>query len=402
MRNFMIYLSLIICSIVCVNQFSYGQETVTLDNSKLSDETLSYYENSYVNPSKELLSIFKNQLTINHKEQVELRKIIVQGNNLKQIIKGEFEKEDDYEKRVKKYNENLNKIKATTSSLEKLSDHEEILNIDISLLEEYISKFIQPKYCNDKLSSISHYDSEDESFIVEFNGRKYWIHIPIAVAPEFKSNYTILKVIKFFDKSLRIEFNSNLYGLHNEEKSTNNYLGVDGKPINWVRIGNQIWMSENMKINFDKGSWAYNNDESNVAKYGRLYNWSTAANACSNGWHLPTDAEWNQLENYIKEDKNVDGKIGYYLKTKSGWENSYSNGIDAYGFSGFPGGQYKNGAFVELGYYGYWWTTYEVAKNIFNEEEEVSMLRYLRYNKRYLIETRGNKENGFSIRCIKD
>jgi hypothetical protein len=66
----------------------------------------------------------------------------------------------------------------------------------------------------------------------------------------------------------------------------------DGKKYGAVEIGIQTWMAENLNYNAS-GSKCSGNSESNCQKYGRLYNWSTARNACPKGWHLPSDAEWS-------------------------------------------------------------------------------------------------------------
>jgi uncharacterized protein (TIGR02145 family) len=69
----------------------------------------------------------------------------------------------------------------------------------------------------------------------------------------------------------------------------------DGKIYKTVKIGNQVWMAENLAYKTQKGSWAYNNDENNAKIYGYLYEWEAANNACPPGWHLPTKAEWETL-----------------------------------------------------------------------------------------------------------
>ena len=128
----------------------------------------------------------------------------------------------------------------------------------------------------------------------------------------------------------------------------------NGKKYKTVKIGNQIWMAENLNYNVS-GSKCYDNKSDNCAKYGRLYDWAMARQACPKGWHLPSDAEWKTLENVVGGSSSVGSK----LKAKSGW-NSASNGTDNYGFSALPGGYgNSNGSFLNVGNRGYWWSSTE-------------------------------------------
>jgi uncharacterized protein (TIGR02145 family) len=130
----------------------------------------------------------------------------------------------------------------------------------------------------------------------------------------------------------------------------------DGKKYRVVKIGNQVWMAENLNYNAN-GSKCYDNIESNCQKYGRLYNWNTAKNACPKGWHLPSEAEWITLTDFGGVNN-----VGTKLKSASGWNNN-GNGTDVYGFAALPGGFGVPAGFSNVGYEGIWWSASEYNAN---------------------------------------
>ena len=164
----------------------------------------------------------------------------------------------------------------------------------------------------------------------------------------------------------------------------------DGKTYKTVEIGNQVWMGENLAYKPSTGNyWAYDNNSSNVAKYGYLYDWQTARNVCPTGWHLPSDAEWSQLTDFVGSEH------GTKLKAKSGWSNN-GNGTDDYGFSALPGGdRYRNGTFNYIGNDGDWWSSTENFMNL-------AWRRYMRCNSSGVNRFNGSKSWGFSVRCVRD
>ena len=151
----------------------------------------------------------------------------------------------------------------------------------------------------------------------------------------------------------------------------------EGQTYKTVKIGTQTWMAEN--LNYDPGtgnSACYDNQPSNCATYGRLYDWSTAMalpsscnesdcsgsiqskhrGICPSGWHLPSDAEWTVLTDYVGGSSNA----GTKLKATDGWKNN-GNGTDEYGFSALPGGNSKSSgsSFGDVSTHGSWWSATE-------------------------------------------
>ena len=202
----------------------------------------------------------------------------------------------------------------------------------------------------------------------------------------------------------------------------------DGKTYKWVKIGEQVWMAENLNYtgcgthiidddewynNLDCDGWCYYDNNENYADiYGVLYQWKAAKTACPVGWHLPTDEEWTQLENYLRENGfSYDGVVGGYriaksLATDNGWARS--DGIGAVGntdfpafrnktgFSALPGGvRNYSGTFFYLGNSGFWWSATEIISNRFYS-------RNLDYNGEVIIPLYYPESSGFSVRCVRD
>jgi uncharacterized protein (TIGR02145 family) len=179
-----------------------------------------------------------------------------------------------------------------------------------------------------------------------------------------------------------------------EEKGDNTFTDSrDGKVYKTVKIGKQTWMAEN--LNYKTGnSLCYDNNETNCSKYGRLYDWNTAKSACPSGWHLPTESEWNTLV-AAAGGKEV---AGDKLKAKSGWEEITTNGTDDFGFTAMAGGCREiDGKFDNQGG-GYWWSATEYK----DDSSRANIFRIVYFDFEYYYEYIGDKNEGYSIRCIKN
>ncbi|MCL1957166.1 MAG: zinc-ribbon domain-containing protein [Fibromonadales bacterium] len=171
----------------------------------------------------------------------------------------------------------------------------------------------------------------------------------------------------------------------------------DGKVYKTVKIGEQVWMAENLNYEIPgffakSNSVCYYNDPNYCKRYGRLYNWMTATKICPAGWHLPKREEWQTLVNFVGGE-NVAGKI---LKSKSGWNKDY-NGTDDFGFMALPGGHSNsNGDFFFVGTNGYWWSASEMR--LFGGAYYLGLCYDC--DSSYLDDH--NKNNLFNVRCLKD
>jgi len=188
----------------------------------------------------------------------------------------------------------------------------------------------------------------------------------------------------------------------------------EDKPYRTIKIGDQIWMAENLNVStyrngdsipqvqdpkawsaLKAGAWCYyENKTESGASYGKLYNWYAIHDPrglAPEGWHIASDAEWTKLTEFLG------GKIGSSLKIKSakGWAGG-GNGTNETGFAALPGGARGiNESFSFAGNYGYWWTSTEY--NSFS-----AWNRFLGSNNGDIGRSTGWKEFGNAVRCVKD
>lgn len=194
----------------------------------------------------------------------------------------------------------------------------------------------------------------------------------------------------------------------------------DGQTYRTVKIGDKVWMAENLNYETDN-SFCYNDSAEYCEKYGRLYTWAAATDSagvwgengkgcgyakhcttaypvrgvCPEGWHLPTKNEWNTLSTAVG-GQTTPGKV---LKSTSGWYTDdvyHGNGTDAFSFSALPAGyRIYTGHYDLAGYYAYFWSsTARDSRNAYNV--------YLYYNHDYMALDYSDKRRGFSVRCLKD
>jgi uncharacterized protein (TIGR02145 family) len=185
----------------------------------------------------------------------------------------------------------------------------------------------------------------------------------------------------------------------------------DGKTYKTIKIGTQTWMAEN--LNYEaKSSECYDNEPANCTKYGRLYYWESAKKVCPEGWHLPSDAEWDKLMRFADGDIGTESPYesktaGKYLKATSGWDmgalGTSGNGSDKFSFSALPSGSghgdssKSGGVFLVAGFRGvgkvcWWWSTSIHRRGIAAGSEQ-TYSSYLSY---------GERGSSASVRCIKD
>ena len=199
----------------------------------------------------------------------------------------------------------------------------------------------------------------------------------------------------------------------------------DGQTYKIIKIGNQTWMAENLNYadstntpSLLERSWCYNKKPENCAVGGRLYTWAAAIDSvklatdadnpqdcgygktctlpttvqgiCPDGWHLPTQAEWETLFTEVGGQSMASD----ILKSLTGW---YSNGsgTNDVGFSAIPAGfRYNNGRFIDS-QYAYFWCASEYDSL---QAHDMDLDYFYKSPKLFSFE----KNYAFSVRCLKD
>ena len=165
----------------------------------------------------------------------------------------------------------------------------------------------------------------------------------------------------------------------------------DGRTYKTVKIGNQVWMAENLDFETEK-SYCYNDSSKYCDKYGRLYTWATAVDACPTGWHLPASAEFDTLFKAVGSQMAA----GNELKAASGWNTGFYLG-DEYGFSALPaGGRYFDGTYNSEGTNADFWSSTE------DKDGSNAYAMYLNSDDNGAFLTAQSRNLGKSVRCIKD
>ena len=187
----------------------------------------------------------------------------------------------------------------------------------------------------------------------------------------------------------------------------------DGYTYDLVAIGDQCWFAENLRTehyangdaipgelsnseweNTTEGAQAiYSNDASNLADYGRLYNWYAVDDArglCPTGWHVPTDWEYTELTDFLGGSSIA----GTQMKSSPS-DNPAWDGTNTSGFSALAGGYRGSyGYFYDEGYDGYFWSS--------SPDGAYAWFRFLSSGSTEVYRFNYNLRLGFSVRCVRD
>ena len=243
--------------------------------------------------------------------------------------------------------------------------------------------------------------------------------------------FAITAMLIFFKKTTKNDFDT---------KREDFFIDLrDGEKYKTIKIGDQYWFAENLKVNEqgvkelnykeNKEEWkvageeeipsysVYANEKENKDIYGYLYNWYAInfLELCPEGWVVPSDEDWHQLEKYLADNENpcqfqrkgslACSPAGAKMKMKDEekgtdyWNHGdfncqENNNYDCSGFNVLPGGsRYTSGTFFGMGSHAYFWSS--------SGEEGSAWFRNLREKNSGVLRNESSMELGMSVRCLK-
>lgn len=210
----------------------------------------------------------------------------------------------------------------------------------------------------------------------------------------------------------------------NNPKSFNSFTDPrDGNVYKVVKIGEQVWMAENLRYlpslagsdmsRIEPCYYVYGYEGTNVEEakatknyktYGVLYNWNAAFYACPEGWHLSSDAEWAQLVDFIGGEEIAGGKLKEAGTAR--WDKPNTGAINKFGFTALPCGIYFK-EFIGIGSFGLWWTAtlddnpyYDMLTHkLIND---YALIRMINYDENNVDCAFTDTNSGLSVRCVKN
>lgn len=171
----------------------------------------------------------------------------------------------------------------------------------------------------------------------------------------------------------------------------------DGKSYKTTKIGDQVWMAENLNYKVDK-STCYKNNPSECEKLGRLYEWEAAQDACPGGWHLPSKEEFEILLKKVSKSTELCALCS----------KNWSFGTNPYGFSALPAGYLKAGNFVYEAERTRFWTSTESTDDLYHhynyDIDKIISAYHFTINLNYESSAQFSDEKSvsLSVRCLKD
>jgi uncharacterized protein (TIGR02145 family) len=210
--------------------------------------------------------------------------------------------------------------------------------------------------------------------------------------------------------------------VHNPDLTYGSMTDQEGNVYKTIVIGTQEWMAENLNTSsyrngdaivtgLDNSAWGattsgawsyYNNDASYACPYGKLYNWFACTDSrglCPTGWHVPSDAEWTTLTNFLGGEGVAGGMMkstGTIEATTGLWNNPNTGATNSSGFSGVSSGtKYYEGNYSDISNISIFWSNSEI-------QSDTGLTRYIYYAGQDVVLYPYVKQGGFSVRCLRD
>lgn len=227
----------------------------------------------------------------------------------------------------------------------------------------------------------------------------------------------VIDMEEYYIYKIKANFND-YYSEYSNEVFIDFIIDIDGNVYRTSIIGNQEWMSENLKVTHyrdgnpipyltDNYEWmdtysgaycVYDNEPSNIGTYGNIYNWYTVDDPrglAPEGWHVPTDDDWQELVDFLGGGNVAGGKMKEAGTTH--WDNPNTGATNESGFTALPGGyrSHNNGYYSNIGIGANFWSSTEY-------NGDLGWARTLGYSNSEVYRHNSNKKKGFSIRCLKD
>ncbi len=197
-------------------------------------------------------------------------------------------------------------------------------------------------------------------------------------------------------------------------QETGTVTDIDGNVYKTVKIGDQWWMAENLKVtryangneipyikeNIDfssvtSGAYCY----TDIEAYGMLYNWYAVTDnrkIAPEGWHVPSTSEWKELRSYLSSGLFMGSGAGERMKESGTTHWNSPEGTNDCSFTALPGGIRFGYTYFFLGSSAYFWTTNTYSNRFSGDAIELNhgdpLARRVDHNKQY----------GSSVRCVKD
>ena len=300
----------------------------------------------------------------------------------------------------------------------KLNEEKELKNIQYELkdslfvIEKRIKAALEKEIINLEREDIS--IGEVNVINLRFDGKTAYIDLIIIMQKNGIQEKYMFELVAKYENS---EWNIEAEKLRKQKEAMLVCVDIDGNIYETVQIGDQVWTTTNLKVthyrngdaipthsnsewsNLSTGAFAvYDNNESNADTYGYLYNWyavDDSRNIAPEGWHIPTDDEWQTLVDYLGRESVAGGKLKE--AGTSHWNSPNTGVTNESGFTALPGGYRHDstGNYLYVGNRGSFWSSTEGSRSS-------AWRRVLTYYNSVVYRYSNNKQNGFSVRCLRD